>query len=724
MHSEQASQSWAREYLGTFLLLLISVSVGAAALEFALVRHGGSSWSGALVLLGFVFSLSALWAWPVAALGALAVGLARRLSGRVIQGDQASLRSGLLLLPPVFLGAALAGHRALLWANAAFVDPNLTAALASVLVLVLAGTLALTVWVGFRCFKETINRLPAWASLGGAALGAVVAGAVYLQRFPEVLETSLLVKLAQLGGSVALGFLVVGLVGRGTRFRVGPGLAAAALALMLVGTALAPLAGRLVPARVPGMKAALQARGLMGATVLGAMTRLGDRDGDGFSRFELDCNDADAKVNPLAKDVPGDGVDQDCFEGDLASPTPPPAPPSKPKAPSPIPEKVRRVILITVDAVRADSTGFGGAALPVTPELDRVAAAGVIFENAMAQSPSTRRSFPSLLSGLFPSNVKWTGSRTQKTYWQCPKDNLFLAERLTAAGVKTAMVVGFKFARMGNWDQGFKTNIQLPPPFQKKCNAPEVVDKSLELLRQWKREAAADPQGRQFLWMHFFEPHQPYLAHKDFPEFGQDAQQRYLSEVRFVDRELGRFFEGLDAAGLAQDTLVIVTADHGEEFGEHGATGHGNLYPRTLRVPLVFKGPGVPVARVQAMVGLVDLAPTILELLGLAAPVDLDGRSLLGLVDGADLASWEERPAFAETIQDHKVKTRVLALGSQDWHYIVDLEAGTRELFDLRADPAGLQNLFASKPEVALQIETTLRRLLATSVKELCCVKK
>jgi len=212
--------------------------------------------------------------------------------------------------------------------------------------------------------------------------------------------------------------------------------------------------------------------------------------------------------------------------------------------------------------------------------------------------------------------------------------------------------------------------------------------------------------------VHFYEAHFPYARHPEY-RFGDQPKDRYLSEVRYIDEQIGRLLERLDQLGLAADTAIVFTGDHGEEFGEHGGETHGDLYPEDLRVPLLVHVPDAAPRKIAGEARLIDVAPTIADLVGVAAPPSFDGESLVPQLDGAPVP---DRPIFAELIPDKKVSRRVVTIASGGWQLIVDFALGSRELFDLKDDPTGQKNRLIDAPDKARELETLLRRHLALRV--------
>jgi len=185
---------------------------------------------------------------------------------------------------------------------------------------------------------------------------------------------------------------------------------------------------------------------MMAARVAPLLVRLGDGDGDGFGRWfgGLDCDDSEESVNPLAADLPGDGVDQDCFEGDLAPAAIAADRAERQRGRRPPARRAENLLLVTVDALRADAVGFGGAKKPSSPNLDRLARRSAVFTAAWSPAPMTRKAFPALLSGRYPSNVHWVDLETNYPYPVSHEDNLYLAEVLRDAGLATGMTCDAK----------------------------------------------------------------------------------------------------------------------------------------------------------------------------------------------------------------------------------------------------------------------------------------
>ncbi|MCK4413145.1 MAG: sulfatase [Candidatus Eisenbacteria sp.] len=296
------------------------------------------------------------------------------------------------------------------------------------------------------------------------------------------------------------------------------------------------------------------------------------------------------------------------------------------------------VLLVTIDALRADHLGCYGYERATSPRIDSLAAAGIRFENAMCQRPSTSPSFASLFTGLYPAQHGVYRSRgvLQSRF-------MTLTEHFAAAGYRTGAVIA-----NGNLHPEFGFHQGYEDYLYGHARAHDGTDMTLA----WLAEHGGGEQP-WFFWVHYLDPHTPYTPWAPYDEmFGRDAekpsrrQQKidlYDGEIRFTDDHFGRLLDGLIAAGLHEQTLIVVTADHGESLGEHNFYyNHGlHAYEPSGRVPLIFTAPGViPDGHVTpAVAGLVDLLPTLLDVAGIPVPDEIQGRSLLPVVLGlTDLA--------------------------------------------------------------------------------------
>jgi arylsulfatase A-like enzyme/Flp pilus assembly protein TadD len=294
----------------------------------------------------------------------------------------------------------------------------------------------------------------------------------------------------------------------------------------------------------------------------------------------------------------------------------------------------RSVLLITIDTLRADRVGAYGDASARTPAIDALAARGVRFTHAFSAAPITLTSHATILTGRYPPGhgARHNGMRMDLAV---PT----LAEALARDSISTAaFIAAFPLDRRFGLIKGFQTYGDTMPRGVDGRPANErpgkmVVDEALA----WLQKHSSD---RFFLWVHLFEPHAPYGDARS----GRPAPARYADDVAEADRQVARLLDGL--GGAAASTLVVLTADHGEAFGEHGEIAHSIfVYDTTLHVPLVFAGPGIVPRIVDAPVSLVDLAPTIAARIGTPA-FDSDGVDLSPAFAGGALPG---RTLYAES---------------------------------------------------------------------------
>ena len=408
--------------------------------------------------------------------------------------------------------------------------------------------------------------------------------------------------------------------------------------------------------------------------VLAGLWSLTDGDGDGFGDGfgAADCDDRDRRVHPHAIDVAGDGVDGNCAGGD-----PDPAALAAARAPRPstTPGAARHdVVLVTIDSVRADHTSLAGYRWPTTPALAALAARGARFDRAYSPAPLTRRAVPALLYGRMAAALPFSSSRR----WPLLLDSALptLASTLAAAGYRTAAIVSHRRLPLSDATyRGFAEVIGLSEELVSRHhdNADAVIDRALAWL-------AAPADRPRFLWLHLIDPHYPYRPPAGAPALpGASAYDR---ELAFADAQVGR----LVAALSADRTITIVTADHGEALGERHRRFHGkSLDEAETRVPLVIAAPGGAPSHTAAPVTLVDLAPTVLDLVGLETPAGMTGASLAATVRTG--AAPPPRAVLTELFDDDAGGRELLAVHDGDRKLVRDLAAWTVTAYDLAADP-------------------------------------
>jgi choline-sulfatase len=354
---------------------------------------------------------------------------------------------------------------------------------------------------------------------------------------------------------------------------------------------------------------------------------------------------------------------------------------------------IRNVVLVTIDTLRADHVGAYGYAAAQTPALDGLARDGVLFTHAYAAAPITLTSHASLMTGLDPP-----GHAARDNGMRVDVKGPMLAERFASAGFATgAFVAAFPLDSRFGLNKGFETYGDRMPRGPDGRLASErpgrmVVDEALAWLDQHRND-------RCFLWVHLFEPHAPYGNPADSADAQRPAKVRYDEDVAEADRQVARLLDRLGDA--RKDTLTVVAADHGEAFGEHEEISHSVfVYDTTLRVPLIFAGPGLPHGmRLTDDVSLVDVAPTIARLAQLGA-FDADGVDLSALLTGGHLGP---RRLYAESFAPllDFGWSPLRAIRADGWKYIA---APTPELYNLTADPGETRNMIKEEPQRAADL--------------------
>jgi len=404
----------------------------------------------------------------------------------------------------------------------------------------------------------------------------------------------------------------------------------------------------------------------------------------------------------------------------------------------PVPPPAKNLVLISLDTLRADRLGCYGYDRPTTPELDRFAAAGARFREASAPSPWTKPSHASLFSGLYPHRNGVLGFE-----YPLSKDVPHIAELLRARGFQTGAVVSNSVLTLHGLERGFEHFEFVERP---KGPAPSAVT---EHALAWL--GARDRARPFFAFVHYNDAHADYEslpeAQAEFvrpyqgiangkarqlfahalglvrlaPEDGRHLSDLYDAGVHQLDRQLAPLFAYLEREGLYQDTLVVVTSDHGEEFLEHGGVQHGLAqYEESVRVPLLVRAPGYPSGlALDGAVSLVDVLPTCLELLGTAVPSALDGVSLRARLLGAEpprepRALYYEADCAVPDLEESAVlqpgSTRAIRVGAFKLHH--ELDSGETRLYDLARDPGETVDVRGQRPELADALLGDLLRFL------------
>ena len=370
--------------------------------------------------------------------------------------------------------------------------------------------------------------------------------------------------------------------------------------------------------------------------------------------------------------------------------------------------KPRNVLIVSIDTLRADHVGAYGHAGAQTPALDGLAARGLRFAQASTVMPLTLPAHTSLMTGEFPARH---GVRDNGGFYLA-EEHETLAETLKKRGYRTgAFVASFVLDSRWGLAQGFDEYFddfdlsgsataaldEIQRPGQ------EVVDRAL----QWLGREASQPF---FAWVHLYDPHTPYAAPEPFQAaFPRSIEGAYDAEIAYADQQVGRLIAHLFATAQISQTLVVVLGDHGEALGAHQEPTHGFfLYDEVLHIPLILAGPGLPRRVVPDQVRIVDVMPTVLDLLGVPIPSPVQGTTLVPAARGEKL----QLVAFAETWfpKYHYGWSELMAIRDGRYKFIL---APRRELYDLAADPQEQHNLANDQAALASASERALRNMLA-----------
>ncbi|MEF8799168.1 MAG: sulfatase [Candidatus Bipolaricaulota bacterium] len=384
------------------------------------------------------------------------------------------------------------------------------------------------------------------------------------------------------------------------------------------------------------------------------------------------------------------------------------------------------VILVTIDSLRADFLGaYDEKGQDLTPNLDSFADEGALFDNAYAQGSYTRSSIPSFFTSTYPWKLKDGGDIGEEET---------LATALKSAGYNSAFFHSNPFlSRALGYGKGFDVFDDSLVPWNLNLSQKRVrqIGRLFRLLRktpylpadklvnkavQWLKEAK-DPL---FLWVHFMDPHGPYQPRRsgylgkyraeklwnkavNNPEDVSESERdelidSYRDEVNFTDENVGRLLSSVE--DRVEDNLVLITADHGEEFGEHGEYSHNpKPFEELIHVPFLCRYPGIEGRRVKELVSLVDIFPSILDSLGISPrKYELDGRSFLNLLKGKEVSDRDfviSQPSGQQ-----------ICLRTKKWKYILD--GDDRILYDLENDPGESNDLSDERSDIKEKLERKL----------------
>ena len=380
---------------------------------------------------------------------------------------------------------------------------------------------------------------------------------------------------------------------------------------------------------------------------------------------------------------------------------------------SPAENLVRRetqlnVLIVTLDTTRADRIGCYGYLGAKTPNLDSLAQKGVRFTDAYCQVPLTLPSHCSIMTGTYPVYHHVHNNGT----FHLAAGQHTLAEVLKARGFHTAaFVASFTVDSRFGLDQGFDVyddNFQEGSPF-KALNSERKAEEVFASFDAWLDGRDAKPF---FCWVHFFDPHLPYSPPPPYRE--EFSRKPYDGEIAYMDSYIGAILEKLEEKNLLDETLIIVAGDHGEGLGEKGETGHGIfLYEMAMKVPLIFyAGDRLPAGKVISQrVRLIDILPTVLDMLNLEREKQIQGKSLIQHIEGRNKNDLD---SYIETYypRDNYGWSELIGLIAGEWKFI---RAPKPELYNLKSDPNEEQNLFHTQRKLVSDMSRDLDLLIKSS---------
>ncbi len=387
------------------------------------------------------------------------------------------------------------------------------------------------------------------------------------------------------------------------------------------------------------------------------------------------------------------------------------------------------LVVITIDTLRADHLGCYGYFRDTSPHLDALAAESLVFDECRAPVALTLPTHTSLFTGLYPREhgISANFDQIRGRFVHSPMVKP-LAVVLKQAHINTAAFVSAEpLKREGGLADGFDV---WEEPESREVSADRTVDRALE----WLARSAEEPF---FMWVHLFDPHAPYRAPAPYDTIfkydealaawlgergiverdhlrARDLHNAYDGEVRYTDEQLGRLLTGLKAEGLWENTVILLTSDHGEALGQHDRSGHGYIWMEQLRVPLVVRVPGLESRRVATPLTSRDIMPTVMGLV----PA-LSSQAFLSQCTGVDVLAPGQsvRPLYSQVPTSMKVMLEGVTLDG--WRLISSPQDGDH-LFDIRADPYELNDVASDHPETVSEMRALLADLVAeqTEVRE------
>ncbi|MBM4387230.1 MAG: sulfatase, partial [Deltaproteobacteria bacterium] len=379
------------------------------------------------------------------------------------------------------------------------------------------------------------------------------------------------------------------------------------------------------------------------------------------------------------------------------------------------PQHVKKynVILITIDAISPDRLPMYGYKRLTAPFLKHFSEKSLFFPLAFSQGPSTRLSFPSIFTSRYDSQI--STAKETKIPTELLHDNLFLAEILKREGYRTAAVLPISY--FSDWRgllAGCEEIVKDPikshkaPVFH---NANEVTEAAKKVLKK--------NDGRPlFLWVHYYDPHSPFTLPPEIKPFGNGIEDIYDTEILYTDNAVGDFVNAARTDLNQDDTIIIISGDHGEAFDtNHKQKHHGfDLHTNVLHIPLMIKAPFAEPSRVEMPVSLMDIVPTIVNVLNIKGDFDFEGRSLVPQM--FDPGKIDDRLIFhqfylPEYVAQKKKPLQMISVRNHTFNFIHNLTNNTFQLYDYRRDANETENLYEKMPELSRMFSDKLSLWLA-----------
>ncbi len=400
------------------------------------------------------------------------------------------------------------------------------------------------------------------------------------------------------------------------------------------------------------------------------------------------------------------------------------------------------IVLIIVDTLRADHLGIYGSRRDTSPKIDALAASAVLYQRAYSQAPWTTASIGSLLTSRYPATLA-IGDLDAPL----PEESMLLPEVLQAAGYSTGAIVSHRLcgSRWG-FNQGYDVFDERQIAGHDGISSGGITDSAIEFVEAHRVDpddqdpSLINPErtGPFFLLLHYFDPHFSYIEHEPFEFLSEEPSYRgwiqsgvkpkqvaprigslkpadlrellrlYDSEIAFTDHHIGRFLDFLRASDLFESSMIVLTADHGEEFLDHGGVSHSNtLFDEVVRVPLIVKYPFGAHSTVEHPVALLDIFPTVLDIAGVPVPAGARGRSL------RSPAGDSFRPVFTDVARGRRKPLH--AVVDHPWKLIYDVDENAHALYDLTTDPGERRDLASKEPERVRALALILDRWISSN---------